>query len=218
MLKIKKSPHKSIKLNLPVHLYMDDLLTIEGILKDELKVRTLNVSFDDYEATSFKDIPEETIKVNRSLEIQTFEPFISITFNKFITSIWVSNSTLEIEGTVAKIKDLLKEKERKISFYLYKIINLASFLITLLISASFSWWLKKLGNNNQIIYLLLFYLFNLILWILTTAKPVRSIIEFQKKKNAPSFFERNKDQITVGLIVGIIVAIFSFTIGLYLGK
>lgn len=214
---MKKKEHKSIEFDRPVHLYLDDLLEIETILKEGLKIKELKISFDDYEATSFSEIPEETKKVTISLEIQSYEPYIYISFYKRSARIWISSSNLEIEGAVAKIKDLLKKRERALIFYSSKVLNWSSYLISISASTLFFWLEERMSKNIQITFLIIILL-AFIFWTFTTLKPVNSIIEFQKKKNAPIFFQRNKDRILVGLIVGIPVAIFSFLLGFIFRK
>lgn len=214
---MKKKQHKYIEFNKPVHLYLDDLLEIENILKEKLKVKTFKISFDDYEADGFKEILEGTENVGGYLKIETSEPYITITIYKFKIAIWILTSTLEIEGATAEINDLLKHRIRMLSYYSRKIINLGGYLIIVLASISSFFWLDQISKNNRIIFLVILLL-AFILWIFTTLKPINSIIDFQKKKNAPNFFQRNKDRVLVGLIVGIPVAILSFLLGFIFRK
>lgn len=213
---MKKKQHKSIEFNKPVHLYLEDLHEIESILKEELKVKELEITFDEYEAKSIKEIPEGTENVSTYLVFQTSNPNISISIYKHSTSIWLSSTNLELEGAIAKITDLLTKRTRKFIFYSFKVLNLGISLIFITV-AILSSWFGRMSRNIQIILLLIFLL-TLTLWILTILKPVKSIIEFKEKKKTPTFFQRNKDRIIVGLLVGIPVAIFSFLLGFIFRK
>lgn len=132
------------------------MLEVETILKEELKVKEFQISFDDYEATSFDEVPDGTKKVKTYLKIEANQPYISISFYKYSTSIFISSSNLEIEGAMSKIKNLLKNRTRTFRSYFSKVINWGTCLIPVFL-AILVFWLDKLPKTIKITFLVVFF-------------------------------------------------------------
>ncbi|MCA9346871.1 hypothetical protein KC960_05270 [Candidatus Saccharibacteria bacterium] len=204
----KKIKSYSRELRMP-RLFMDDLEEVESIIITELRPREYRIETDDYEYNKLNEIKERNDPIT-NLHIKTYDPYISIDLNRFSSRIYASEDSLSTLGAITKITKILESKERML---LYKSQNWATWtagpltVIPLVI-------LYNLENVTQLSKwgLLMIAMLSIVWWVASFYLSMYrySIIFLTSKKDRPGFIKRNKDQI----IVGVIIALFSFLIGL----
>jgi len=212
----KKAQTFSKDLKMP-QLYRDDLEIIEKIIKDELKPREYKIETKDYEYDGLESIPEDNEQIT-DLHIQTYSPYISIQFNRFSARIYAGDDDLKTTGALTKIVEVLSARERKMLFWSQKVgLWLAPILFFAPTRALIEIDRIKTPKHWFAIGLALAAV---IWWIISYYLSMYrfSSITFISSKKSPGFIKRNKDQILVGLIVGIPVAILSFFLGLFFRK
>lgn len=197
------------------HLFKEDLFEIENVLK-ELKSSKYTVSADGY---GYKDIAEaiQDKKILKSLRYQSYSPLASINFDEKSASAYIGEDNNELLGTLVKISEIIKKRERKFTYYLRD--SLAANIITgmlpfpslLLISISIS---QKVGNIYSLMTNITSITMLLYLAFVFFSRNKYSLIENRRKNDAQSFLERNRDL----LIIGTITTIVGTLIGFYLAK
>lgn len=190
-----------------IHLYRDDLIEIENILKEQLKAKDIKLSTSEYEFSSVSEIPEDTQPTN-DFKIQSYSPYVSIDLGTVSAKVYVSENSLSELGAFTEIVNVLKRRQRKFKHYfLHSSAWFAPSIViySILLAAYF-----KDGRSLILVPLALLG----ILWWLTgfkTALGRYSTTEFTIQSASPSFFKRNKDQIILntgftifGAILGIL--------------
>lgn len=215
----KQQKYESVTLTYPVHLFLEDLLSIESVLKDELKVEDLNISFDDYETKSISEIPEGTRTNN--VNFKAYRPYVSIgieTQSRY-PRIYLDDITLETEGALFKIGRILKNRKRVFLPLLQKVVLFMSYLLCI-VWASLSALAFEIGNQfaRQHKNFILYSLIGSLIFLVLSFRRTPSIVEFVEKGKRKNFFQRNTDQIIVGLIVASFSAILGFILGLLVRK
>lgn len=192
------------------HLYLDDLTNIEGIILD-LKARDYRLLTDKYEFQNVKDIPKGTSSSGK-LTITCYDPYISIDLSSISARIYTSAETLKAKGAYAEIIKIIKNRERRVLFYLVKSspVTLAIVLFISLIALMLT-LAGKYHHDNIALLGACGIILSLIFFRITYLLDVKrfSLIEFQNKDFRSSFIKRNKDAIVVGIIVAIITAMFT---------
>lgn len=180
-------------------LYREDLEAIEMIIKDELKPREYKFETKDYEFDNIGTIPKD-IESSVDFHIQTYNPYISIDFNRFSASVYANDDDLNTIGALTKIIEILSKKERKLLYWSQKFAWVAPMLLIVPIST-----LGKIKSTSPW-FLLGFSIPAVILWIVSFYLSVYkfSRINFTSYKDSPSFLKRNRDQIIL-LIIGAII-------------
>jgi len=190
------------------HLFREDLEEIEEILK-ESDPENLKFETNDFEYGSVKEIPEKDKRLDY-FHIQIYRPYISIDFSKTSAYIYASEKDIKSLGIAGKIADVVKKRERKFLFYIRSFSGIFS---GILFGIPFFFMLINFDISKRLAIILLFLLFGGIVSIIlfTNNIPRYSIIELYYKKDKPSFFVKNRDQIiliTFGTILGAIATLF----------
>lgn len=198
------------------HLFREDLEDIENIIKD-LSPREFKFETKDFEYNSIQEISKDFMVVN-DFHVQTQSPYISIDFRGSSARIYSGDDDIKTIGVVKKIADIISKRERVFLWYLSNsapfIVPALFFSFILLLAST----VHKEVKPSVVWYIIVSTAFLLsglwgVIGIRSTLKNF-SLIEFVYRKNKPSFFLRNKDQI----IVGIIVAIISVVATLFFSK
>ncbi|MBU1130990.1 hypothetical protein KJ840_02555 [Patescibacteria group bacterium] len=210
----KKIQPFSRDLKMP-RLYRDDLESIEKIIKDKLKPREYKLETKDFEYDELGTIPKNNTPIT-DFHIQTHSPYISIDFNRFSAQIYAGDDDLNTTGALFKINDILSKKERKVLFWSQKIaVWLAPILFIAPIQA-----LTEIGEIKSVKHWVALGMAFIaaIWWIVSFHSSMHrfSVITLVSFEEKPGFIRRNKDQIIIGFVVGIPVAIVSFLFGLLL--
>lgn len=209
----KKVQTFSKDLKMP-QLYRNDLEAIERVIKEELKPREYKLETKEYEYDSLELIPEDAEPVT-DFRIQTSGPYISVELNRFSARVYAGNDDINTTGALTKILGILSKRERKVLFWSQKIAMLFAPIL-------FAVSMPTLTTTNEItsvmhwIVAISVPLIAVFWWLVSVYSSMYkfSTITFISSKKSPGFIKRNRDQILVGLIVGIPVAIVGFILGL----
>ena len=221
---MKKKETISIEYKKPVHLFRDELLAIESILKQDLVGRDFKINFDNYDSDNVSSIPTDQ-KISNDLSFHISNPYFSIDVRRYSSKFYSAEDSLQIRGAIEKIKEIfdmavLKSAKvrRWIGLSMYGLAMLAALFLSVTFIADVE-ILKDTFHSSKIISLIFFALpvLCLVSWGQMTW-PMRPIIEFEMRNSRKNFWERNKEQIYVGLIVGVPVAIVSYALGLLTGR
>lgn len=193
----------------PVFLFRNDLMKIEKILKLDLKSDKIKISFDDYEANSIEDIPEDT-KDTKKINITSYSPSIDIDIGADCVDIRTFNENLEIEGCVRKIENILNSSLRINVYYSFMIIKWVSWGLSIYLL--FTTIESGLSEIYRLIYIIILAL-ALALHFTLQIYPVSSIITFSNK-NESNFWERNSEKILAGTIIAIISSVITYLLGI----
>ncbi len=180
------------------HLFREDLESIENIIKSLSPKYELETK--DFEYNSVQEISKDIDPVN-NFHIKMFDPYVSIDFSKNDACIYTSDDDVKTIGVVKKITDIILKRERKCLYYFS---SLSTYLPSILFFLTFLG--KEVIKSNKILFLANFVLLFAVAWWIFGFY-VRlynfSVVEFAYRKNKSNFFDRNKDQIIVGIIVAI---------------
>lgn len=212
---MKKKYHSITKKIAPVKLFLDEIEKITEILQEEkfsdIKIDTID---NQYEHNELKDIkPTETITaISASTPI-----YISITFEQSYgegVRLYAATNTALAHGVIEKIETVMLPRVRKFFTQFSKGITALAFFIAAM-SAPYLFDDTLIRILSGVLFLIL-YLFSI---TLKTGKLVRiNIIHLKKRQEQQNFWQINRDKILVGIVVGIIVAIFSSYLGYLVGQ
>lgn len=222
---MKKIETINIEYKKSVHLFREDLLAIESILKQDLSGQDFKIVFDKFDSESVSSIPTYQ-KLSNDLSFHVNNPYFSIEVCRYSSRFYASENSLKIMGAIKKIEEIFDtalHKSEKVrqwigrSMYGLSILTGSFLAVTFLLDDVEK--LKNIFFSSKIVSFMLFVLpfLCLISWF-QMIWPLNPIIEFEMRNNRKNFWERNKEQIYVGLIVGVPVAIVSFVLGILTGK
>jgi len=210
-MKSKAGPSFDTSFKAP-HLFIEDLEEIEKIFKEDLKPKIYEIETEQYKYTSIDEVSKDNNILHR-LKFSSYSPNIFIDFTPYSATIRSFEHSLDAVGAAEKISEVIRNRERKLYWFLYNRYIYAGWLISIAV-----WFIPKQYSFIFII-LLLFLIPLLIVFIfrLTNLYNV-STIEFKSVKTAKNFVERNKDQILVNLItvsIGAILGVVGTIIAYY---
>lgn len=205
MKKIQKPISKEYKI---VHLYLDDIENIETVIL-QAKPRLYKITLNNYEYDNVKEIPRDTGSLY-DLEMQTYEPYVSLQFRKYGVRLYVSGDDLVLYGIFSKIDKILEKSERKLLalptsniFFSLVLGGLEGQLIIRAFPLSL--------NFETIIFLVLATLLGLYLFLsYSFLFRSSSVIETIYRREKHSFFTRNKDQLILvmfGALIGAVITV-----------
>ncbi len=221
---MKKDKTLIIEYTKPPHLFRDELLAIESILKNDLNGRELKITFDNFDSENISSIPLNH-KPSNNLSFHISTPYFSVEVRRFSSRFYAADDSLQIRGAINMISDVFNASPRRFLRLRQLISDIMSVLGVLSLFALIAIW-----RGNVEILKVVFYSSGVISFMLVTLPflcfvssfqmymPSEPIIEFEMRNNRKNFWERNKEQIYVGLIVGVPVAIVSFLLGLLTGR
>lgn len=201
----------SVEYKKPIHLFRDDLLAIEKTFKEDLACTDFEVSFDDFSSDDIKSIPTNQ-KLSHSIFFHGNKPYFSIEIGQHLSKFYALEDLLLIRGAIQKIKNIFDKTIPK-SFKTRKWIGKSMYGLMIFsnIFLFISNYINYLKNTISSLMILLLTFLCVISWV-QMMWPMKPIIEFEMKNSRKNFWDRNKDQIYVGLLVGITTAIISFTL------
>jgi hypothetical protein len=195
----------------PIILYIDDVKRIFEIISDVSE--HFSVIADGYVLDDKSEIDMLDSKEIHELIITSNEINVSIEMKNYQTVIWGNEKDTKSWGTILVLKDLLEKCQRKIwkirkTFYpsyliLYSFVSLSMSLVK-----DIGKWRIYVLIPGVIIYVIVAILF--IMDITVRAKKYSTIRLYKRGMN--SFFIRQKDQILLSIISGIIGALLTLAI------
>ena len=202
-----------------LELYLEDIEKIIAILSldnpTSIKLEADNKEFE------FKEIKElKTEKINNlkiCAHFPEFEDF-TITLDKYGADIYCFKDKTVYQGIAKKIDDYLKNKIRPFGRIAKSQIPniLIGALLPIMGAYSGSIFYKFYNvegykNTTSImigVLLLILFIFSVIL-----SSYYKNVIFLKHRSHYKNFFIRNKDQLFIQLLVGLIIAVFSFFLG-----
>jgi hypothetical protein len=195
----------------PVKLYFEDLVEIELVLNKistEFQIQAADYSFDSIEELVTNIGKRELAE----MEIRTINPYVSISFKRFYTRLYVASSEFDSAGLFYKLDYILKRTRRRL-WFLYSnysiwalfIISVTSSLTSLSINLSF---MSIPFGKTASTALSLFgcACAALLIWI-TYITNHHSTIFLISRYTQGSFWIRKKDDILLAIISAIFGAI-----------
>lgn len=192
----------------PVKLYLDDLQEIETLLKehygDKIEIRTKEYKFNSVDGLQQLDEPK-IYHLKISVGEGIFASDVEMELKRSEATIFCRTDTPKDHGIVNKLKELLLNRKR-----LARKLRPLWFLC-LIASLVVLYLFQRYSTSLPIILVLAIIaliLVTLQLWIVLADIRYHCIIIPKWKRDAPSFWTRNKDQIwllIIGAIVGAII-------------
>ena len=208
--------NSSVNIHIPfVKIYLNDIKEVSEILKElnpsGIELQTEEKSFAIEEIESIADKRINNFKIIAHYVEEYYD--ISVSFDNFYNKIYCHRQTNEIFGVCKKVEDYLKKKSRFFNFAVKNYRSASLLGILLVIDLIIFFIIFK--NKNQSLTFISFSIFMVIFSFFTfyLTKFYRNIIILKNKKDCDNWFKRNKDQILVQLIVGIILVLFGYFLG-----
>jgi hypothetical protein len=217
----KKGQVLTLDFRMP-HLYRDDLMEIERVLKGDLKAREYKIETSDYEYTAVDQIPQEHEAVT-SLRVIAYSPYITLTLDGSSASLYCSDSNdLPAAGAARRIESIVRKRERRwrslLSGFWFGIVgSIASGIAVWLLLNSIS------NGQGQSFYIAAFFLVVGLnaTWAVTGYRAtIRSFskVEFIERRVRRSFWQRKKDDILADLLKVLTGALAGYLAALAAGK
>ncbi|MBP6975180.1 MAG: hypothetical protein KBB54_04610 [Candidatus Pacebacteria bacterium] len=198
----------NIDIDGPFKVFRDDLIEIENLLKKDLGATDFKIYFGKCESDDVDSIPSDTSPVNK-IRIRIYSPFdLNISIIRYSAYISSSSNSLQVRGVVDKIREILVKRKPHL---MVKVRVLFKWLAT----ALFAFFINILYFFNNLFipeYLNVFLIILIILGLVLSFQmilPPKSTVNFNLFKDRKRFWIENKNQILIGLIVGIPLAILS---------
>ncbi len=214
----KKEKHLRRKYKMP-HLFLNDLIQIEGIFKEaHVKEYEFTTSDSEYNEVSEieKDIKNFQSFETNSMDIKSHDPYISLTLTSSYADLYSSEDDIKSQGIFSKIDLIIVNSERKYLWFFVQIFLYGGwfFVYPLLLG---SYLISREHIKSGLVYLTLSTLI-FIFYILSFRVSLRkfSLIEFIKKTDRPNFFKRYKYQIILSIFSGVIGTAIGTVIGFLL--
>lgn len=205
---------QSISKELPiVAIYLDEIKEIVDLLennKQEYGKVTITTKTHKFNSISeLSDLPE--IRMNQ-LKINLSNPYISVDFDRLLIRIYSSTDEIEVIGIVSKLEEIILRGKRPIanfianSYLVWIIPSPIGLVLGLGANILKSFFVPAVILFGLIILLILFFSFKFSL-------RDHSTIFLSFRNENQNFWVRNKDQIVVQVIVGIIILLVGIGIG-----
>jgi hypothetical protein len=215
---MKKVPKSLSKNYLPVKLYLDDLENIEDILKatDSYSLRT-----DDYQYESVNELVTN-VKTDRLRQLDIGTLGVSINLGKISAAVHVSSNAANNAGTFYELDQILSRRTRLGKWsYSFPFMFILIPIVALL--TSFLFLLHLSLRLNLAISIVLYVLAAAwMVWIYYVRIARHSLIILVHKGTQKGFFERNKDNLILVIISGLLGAILgvagTLTVNYFVGK
>jgi hypothetical protein len=205
-----------------VKIYFEDLENIIRILETE-KSSKISLIYGN-KLFDFTEIDKLNVDRVSSLEIRASYPnylHVSITLDEDGVKIYCSENTTQMQGVVKQIEDTLKSKLRFLSSFTKTILFRGLFGSIIGVALYFNiLGIYRAFKNTDINPLFLFgwILTSILFWFFSFLDYNKTIVFLKSKNSYQNIFARNRDQIFVGLFVGIPSAVFGAIIGFLIAK
>lgn len=202
---MKKIKESSKSQSFPsVELFLSDLEEIYEILTETSK--EINISSGEYVYESLRDLRENNPQKIKKLKFQGHNPYISLSFEKSINSVWlyIGDVTKESENAFYRISAILNKKKLPLSkFFTFPlfVIFLSIFFILLYIPKDL---IQKISPSkiSSLSFVFLPLILSFFCFLFSTG--YLSKINLINKNERSTFIKRKKDDIIL-LIIGAII-------------
>ncbi|MGZ5050910.1 MAG: hypothetical protein ACXWF8_01725 [Methylobacter sp.] len=186
-------------------LFFNDLKDIVNIFFGACK--EVEIECGDYKITDAHELEELANKFPNGrfedIYIRGYHPHVTLELRTFRIEAYISESTNEQHGIISRVRDvILKGKKRKVDW-------IGHVFTAVLLLASF--YLTKSKQPIMATTLLIESLLSIPVGV-NYAMRNNVIVYTELRSNKKSFFERNKDELLINLIVAIGTAVLTFLI------
>jgi hypothetical protein len=199
-----------------IHIYRDDIEQIYDILSQAIS-QPPQVEIDDYIIEDKSDFDKLTmIEKPQSLELNTKN--IQVKIDKYHAKVYVNSPDDSITGYIYRIVQILENRKNKTLIFLDKwstrlsLIPIFFGLLLVFLSEKTNQGLSFLGGSLVVIG----FCFSIIGLLITILNLTNTKISLKYKKDQPNFFKRNRDDLIVGLIIGILMLFLGIGIGKFI--
>jgi hypothetical protein len=202
MKKIDKSISKDY---LPVKLYLDDLESIEEILKEVST--SLSFETEDYKFDSIEELKTHFKRAQiNELHVKSSTPYITMDFTRMWTRIYVSSSDISNAGVFYRLDQIISNRNRKLkwrySFYFLWIVNILLWIIN-----GVPFGPKLIPVNPYLSISIDTLAFMWLIWFFFIKFRRHSVIVLTHKNSEAPFLQRNKDNLILAIISALLGAI-----------
>ncbi len=210
-MKRRSKPHSE---NLPpVKLYLGDIeriVEILGELSSDVKVLA-----EEYSLSDVSELTKLDQQALTQLEIEIRSPHISLEMSPYAVRLYIGEDTAESWGVFTKIKDLMHSRKRRLLAWLG---TWAPTLPAMLAILSLFGAAVGVGAGDWALTVVAVCLLVVSVWMVkwtqTRILKKYSLIILKRRDQQQPWWDRNRDQLTVGLIVGVILALVGAAIAL----
>ncbi len=190
-----------------------ELFREEGFMDPIIKLNDNQLS--PQELLSYKE------KHLNELCIQTQKPScVSLDFRKTDIRLYTEKNGAKEIGMIEKIKLIVVDKKKSVLYFLTKrntIISLACFCflyVGIIFLEFFFFGYNPLDPKSYPSSIIIFgfpaFIIAMTIFEVIVPKMIKNSIRLVSKQDNPNFWQKNKDKIIVGLLVGILVAVANF--------
>lgn len=187
----------------PLCLYLNDLEDVVAIIRQVSP--TINITTSSHSFDGLEDLRENGPKTFHRLQIASSEPYITLDLQPYKIEIYISDDTPEERGILEQLKSRLLKCRAPLAWTTSN--RIGPFVFGATITALVIWvrplWIASLALLPVLLLLLAG-------WRLSFN--TYATIHLVTRAERPSFWERNKDQILLAIISGVIGAFIALAI------
>lgn len=185
----------------PIKIYQDELSELYFFLMETCS-EDITIQTCGYELDTIDDVSNLPTGETNEIHFHCDQPYISIDLTPYSASIYCSDTSIEAEGIVSKISQILFKGKRKLLDMPWWLSILVGIPIVIGILAS-NWPLIIFG------IILMASGLTIVSWEERLKTKMYSTIVFNTRKESPGFWARNKDKIILLIIGSFIGALFT---------
>lgn len=199
MEKIKSSIRKELP---PLRLYLDELRQIYDTLS-EYGAEEIEIETCGYRITDFDELRKLSVEQSHELTLGCRKPHLEVRLANYGGSIYVSEGGFDVEGLVSRIESILIHGR-----FWYPSLPRNNWIAFIL---GIPFTLGLLLENVVLRIIGSFFIMAALLWgwlVYVYATRRHSTVVFKLRRDAPNFWQRNKDdliKLAIGTIIGIVL-------------
>jgi hypothetical protein len=206
---MKKLKRSILKHYPPTLCYLDDIIDIYNILKDNCK--SVSIQANNFEFDSPSGLKELNVPVLHRLSLKGIDPYIDIDFRPFELSIWISEENIITKGMLSSLEQVISKCERKVLRHLLKWSYIYAgliFIVGIFLTFRYLEGLSVILSVSSliIIFILAYYYSN------KSDNKTYSTLFLSQNKYNPNFFVRNKDELLSKFIFLVLGAAITYII------
>ena len=208
----------------PVRIDNANLLQIVDLIrKTKADNHKLYIRTDDFEFENETEFAEYKGNNVSEISITTIDEGVNLHVNNNGVTISKYGDSTILDAVYEKVTCIIKKSKRRLFYFFRRPLYINLLSLVLILNAALLWVFDKYKQsgwaNTITICLTPIAVFYLAASAYSKIKYRNTnIIEIIKVEKARSIFERNKDQIFVGIFTAIITAIISLPIGIIIGR
>lgn len=189
-------------------LYLDDLEEIVTIFDDACK--TIEISAGDYTIDDARELTALAEKCRgrfEDIEIQGYDPYVSVDLRTFKISAYISEDSLEQRGIIAKVRDVVGRGKKRDPAWL------SNALIGVMMFAG----ITAAANGEYILGLISIIVTFAFIPLVVKYQMNNTVVVYNAMRGrTKSFFQRRKDDLRIAAISAILGSVVTYLITRYL--